>query len=381
MSDDTLDTGTSEASDVALLSEGEDSKEAETSEDETPAEETSEGEEEEPPLEEEEEKPEEEEEIDDKDITRTSWKTIKEKYPDLAKDKDFQNMFHREKAFSEVFPTVEDAREASVAAQTMEFFDNSLVEGDPKVLLSALNENVVTKFAENVLPALYQVNPSLFARATQPLMIELLNSVAERAESTKDENLAISAKNIAKFIFGKFEIPSRTQRTTPELEQERQRLQQERQTIAQRTENQFFERADKSIARQLRKVVEEGLDPKGELSDFTKNALVKQIIEDTKSTLMTDEMFKSKVKNLHRLARNAGFPEDYLPRFISTYLGRAKSLALTLRAKHKSAAVGKRTVQPKTRIEGSSRAETKQISKDTKGSSKKSDLDIILEGT
>lgn len=382
MSDD-LDTGTSETSDVDFLAEG-DSAETDTNTDKTeeiPEDETPEDEApEETPEEDEEEEEEETPEEDEAEITRPSWKEIKEKYPELAKNKDFQNMFHRERAYSEIFPTVEDAKEASKAYETLEYFDNSLIEGDPRVLLNALNEQTVARFAQNILPSLYNTNPALFKQATEPLFIDLLNIVATKAEENRDENLLISAKNMAKFLFGKFEIPTKINRTSPELEQERQKLQQERQSLIQRQEGDFYSRADRSIAKQLRRTIEDGLDPNNEMSEFTRNALIKQVLDDTVATLKNDQTFNSKIQNLHRLAKNAGFPPDYMPRFISTYLGRAKSLALTLRAKHKSAAVVKRTPPPKTRIEGSSKTETKQISTKREGT-RKSDMDIILEGS
>jgi hypothetical protein len=381
---DDLETGTSETSlseDVELLSEEtpeetpEEVTDDETSDEETPDEEE--------PSEDEEETEEEPEEDEDEDkITRPSWKEIKDKHPELAKNKDFREMFHRERAFSDLFPTLEDARDASEKAQALDFFDSSLQEGKPEVLINSLasNEAIANKFADRIIPALYAANPKLFQRATQPLMVEMLNAVAERANGTKDDNLLISAKNIAKFLFGKFEIPARENRINPELENEKKQLQTERARLIDNQRNDFLSRADKSISKQLSKAITEGLDPKNELSDFARQALIEKVLAETRHTLTSDKAFSSKIQNLVRLAEKSGFPQDYLPRLISAYLGRAKTTALTLRAKYKSAAVEKRTAPPKTRIEGSTEKQTPQTS--TKGDkAKKSDMDIILEGT
>jgi hypothetical protein len=380
---DDLETGTSEASDLDTITEGAD-EETETPE-ETPeetdvvedsSEEEESSDEDEDSEEEVEEEVEEEEEISD----RLSWKEIKEKFPEVAKMKEFREVFHREKAFSDLFPTLDDAKDANEKSQALDFFDQSLNEGDPGVLLRALEPQVAGKLAENILPALYQVSPQLFNRAAEPMLVNMLNSVAKRAEDSKDQNLLISAKNVAKFLFGKFEIPAAKNRVNPEVEEEVKKLKEERQQLVSAKQTEFLSRTDKSIFRQLSKVVSDGLDPKGELTEFTKNAIIEKTLAETKAQLISDKAFSSKMANIFRAAEKAGFPPDYMPRLISAYLGRAKSIALTLRAKHKSAAAGKKTIQPKTRIEGSSEKKTTQTST-VKDSRKKSDLDIILEGS
>lgn len=381
MADD-LENASTETSDVDLLSEGADDETP--PKDETPPEETTEKEETEEPTEEEEEKSTEEEEPEEEEeeITRPSWKDIKEHYPELAKNKDFREMFHREKAYSEVFPTVEDARDSAEKSNVFDFFDNSLSEGNPQVLLNALNPPTVAKFAENVLPALYQVHPELFARAVNPMIVEILNNISDRADQTGDKNLKTSILNVAKVIFGEFKIPARVKRTVdPELEREKRDLRSERERLIATQRNTFLESSDKSIKRQLSEAILDGIDPRNSLSEFTRNAILDKVLDETREELNNDKAFKSKMQHLFRLAERAGFPPDYKPRLISAYLGRAKAIALGLRAKHRAAAIGRRTAKSENkRIEGRPKNETTQNKNEKGNRSRKTDLDIILEG-
>jgi hypothetical protein len=388
MPDDDLENTGSEtglSEDVKMLSEGED----EAPKEEEVREETPEQEEEEAPsseeLDETEEGIEEEEEpvedeIEDEEITsRPAWKTIKEKYPELAKDKDFKQVFFREKAYSEVFPTLQEAKDASEKVQVFDYLDSSLAAGSPKELLSALDEPVLVKFARNILPALHSTNREAFKLATQPLIFEILNEINDVGLKNNDQNLQISVKNISKFLTGKFEVPPRMKKADPELENERKNLEQERNRLVQDKKVEFFTRADKSIDRQLVKAIEDGLDPKNELTPFVRNAIIEKVLAEVKSTVGQDANFVNKIKHLERLAQKAGYTTDYMPRFISAYLGRAKQLAINLRAKHKAAAIARRASTSKTRVEGSGKEKTTQTS--TKGGKvdyrKMSDLDII----
>jgi cobalamin biosynthesis protein CobT len=131
MSDETLDNTSPETSDLDVLNEGADNEEEtseETSSEETESEESPEDEsledsdEEEEESSEESEEESEEEELEEPEITRPSWRMIKEKFPELAKDKDFREMFHREKAYTETFPTIEEAKSAKEKADVLDFF-------------------------------------------------------------------------------------------------------------------------------------------------------------------------------------------------------------------------------------------------------------------
>ena len=388
MPEEILDNTGSEASDVEELASGEEtpvkeetpeSTDVGSEEDDEPKAE----EEEEPPVEEEEEEIEEETE-EEEQITRPSWKTIKEKYPELAKDKDFKNVFFRDKEFTQLFPTVQDAKDSFEKSQLLEMLDGSLSQGDPSQFLDALAAPTKQKFAQNILPALHALDKNLFKVATQPLIFEMLNEIHAIGEKNSDENLQISVKNIAKVLTGKFEVPPRAQKPgNSEPDPEKQALLERTRTLEANQRNQFFEKADNSIKKQLIKTIEDGLDPKNELSDFTKQALIDKILEETKSSVASDQAFAAKMKHLAKQAEKAGYPPDYMPRFISAYLGRARQLALTLRAKHKSAAVAKRTSKGKiTRVEGSpekgkGNSQTQNVQKGKIDYSKMSDEDIL----
>jgi hypothetical protein len=385
MADEVLETTGSEtgslSNDVDELSEGsEEPKKVEESplpeEEDEPTEETPE---EEAPEVEEEEEENEEEVSDEEQITRPSWKTIKEKYPELAKDKDFKNVFFRDKEFTQLFPTVQDAKDSFEKSQLLDYLDGSISTGDPTEFIKALAEPTRAKFAQNILPTLHSLDRGLFKAATQPLIFEMLNEIHALGEKNGDENLQISVKNIAKILTGKFEVPPRApKKGNGEVDPEKQELQEKLNQLATTQKQNFYEKADRSIKKQLIKTIEEGLDPKNELSDFTKQALIDKILDETRNSVSQDQAFASKMKHLAKLAEKAGYPPDYMPRFISAYLGRAKQLALTLRAKHKSAAIGKGPAKSKiTRVEGSK--DTSQI-KNVRGKvdySKMSDEDIL----
>lgn len=394
---DDLDNASSETSDVELLSEG--------ANDETPAEETPEVPEEESESEsesseesEEEKEPSEDEESeetkseedddetkDDKELTRPSWKLITDKYPELAKNKDFREMYHREKAYSELFPTVADAREAVTQARVLEHFDTIVAEGRVADLFSELNESTLKRFSENLLPGLYQVSPQAFARVTYPVLVETLHQVLDRGTRSKDKNLVNAIGHISQALFDKWELPGRPDgnRRSSETDEEVNQLKNEVNELTTQQQRNFMAVTDKSIKKQLTGILTEGLDPKNELSEFTKNALIKQVLDETSKIVGKDEQFKRRMHLLLQQAARSGFSSEFKPRAISAYLGRAKQVALGLRAKYRASAMQRRAApreNNKNRVEGSGKANGKLPEKNNKSVYReKSDLDIINE--
>lgn len=397
MADDNSTTASSEASDVDILAEGADddvteapTEVSEGESEETPDEPTADDETEEEPEESEEVETksldEEETDEDEEEIARPSWKEITEKYPEIAKNKDFREMYHREKAYSEIYPTVADARDAAEKAGVFDSMDAEIVDGKIGVIFQNIRPEVLTRVAENILPALYEASQSDFIRATRPLLIDIFHNLSEKANTLDEKsrnNLKLSIENISKQLFGDFKLPDRvTGKKDPEIEREREELKRERANSAQAKRQEFLATNDKSIKRQLNDALMEGMDPQNKLTPFVKQQIIKQVLDETRDQLKNDPQFVSRMQHLLRLAERAGYTADYKPRIISAYLGRAKQIALGLRAKYKAAAIGRRVPVNKNRIESTRPSERVAQNNNGMGKGKvdyrkMSDLDII----
>lgn len=383
MPEDNLDTNTSpETSDTDLLSEeGEettpkteevdDLKEPESeseSEDEKELEDKTEEETEEPTDEDE------EEDTDEEKITRPSWKEIKEKYPEIAKNKEFREVYFREKAFSDIFPTVEDAKEAGDKARVLEVFDSSLVDGDPSYLIQNLSPKSLEGFTSKVIPALREFNRDLYLKATAPVIVDIVNSIHDHAVSKGDKHLQTSVLNVCNWLFGDFKVPPRIGggKVDPEVEREKKTLQEERANLLLTHRKEFTGKIERSLGRQLTKIVSEGL---GIENEFTANSVVEKTLEKVKSTIYSDKEFITRMQSIYAQAERAGYPPEYATRAISAYLGRAKGIALKARAEFKASALGKQSTK-KAGEENKKVVRTVKGTKESSDSEKKSKIDL-----
>ena len=108
-------------------------------------------------------------------------KKIQEKYPDFFKTfPDLRESFFVGKAFREVFPTVEDAKDAAQKAENFDFFDSLLTKGDTSGFLGALEEadpKMLKNFSTSFLPALYTKSKDTYFDVTTPLYKSLIRSI------------------------------------------------------------------------------------------------------------------------------------------------------------------------------------------------------------
>lgn len=383
----------SEENDVKLLSEGEDevtSEEKDSSEEqesetqeETSDEPTDEDvQDDESELEEEldTEELDQEAQAQDSAIERPSWKEIKEKYPGIEKNKEFREVYFREKEFSEIFSTVNEAKLANENSAVLNDIDNQLATGDYAGVIGSLKPEIKTQFAEKILPTLWNLDQKLFQTATRPLLNELVNEIHAFAEKDGNENLKKSVLNICKYLYGDYKLPNRASKSDPTLDRERKALQDERQRDAIARFEDFSNKSERMIDRNLEKVILDGLDIK---NDFIRASVVREVKNNVKHTIFKDNVFRSKMESLYKQAQASGFSQEYLSRIVSAYLGRAKGLALKVRQELKAQALNKRPgpkpENNKSRVEGR-KNDNQSTRKESKGTKGMNDMDIIMQG-
>lgn len=339
---DVLNEGTETSSDedTVVPDKGEDEGESEEPSAEVEDDEELEAEE---PEEEEEEELEEELEAGE-EPTRPSWQLIKEKYPDLAKDKDFRELYFRDKAYTEVFPTVADAKSAFEKAEQLDAVDATLVSGDVDTIFATLKPEVLNGIADRILPALYNSDQRAFARAARPLINNVLHLVLDKANREGDDNLRKSIRNISRALTGNPDLPNRDNGTPdPQIEAERNRLQEERRGLYIQQERNFLGNCDKAVMKKLETIAVEGIDPKGQFTNFTRQAILERTLRDVQHAMLSDPKLRTRLQQMHRLAARSGFPDEYRARIISASLERAKQLIPVFRDKHRRAALGRQS--------------------------------------
>ena len=323
-------------------------EESETEEETT--EEDSAGEEE--PTEEEEPEEEPVEEPEEVEPGQLKVQDVVKKYPNLFKEfpELKQNLFLA-RQFQEMVDSPEQMKEAIVQANYFQYFQDRVLQGDAKEVLTSIKNSgdakALSNFAENFLPALQEVDENTFYKISAPILQNALYQAIVEAEQTGTEDLAKAAKWIHRFVFGTVDVKKpefRRNQKTPEIDAERQQLLQEKANWEYQRLGEAFHEVSGGIVSDLKRRVLKDLDPKNEIQPYVKKKLVDDIIQETGKTLAKDPRHNKQMDALWQRYKDSGMQPNGKTRIKDTYLARAIAILPGIRAKLRAEALGKKHV-------------------------------------
>lgn len=282
----------------------------------------------------EEEKQPEEEELEE--VITLRRKDILAAYPELFKKfPDLERAFFREQKFTEIFPTLKDAQEASDRIKNFTTFESDLLSGNPTSLLTEVkstDENAFIGIAEQFLPTLAKVDQNVYHSILGNIFKSAVVSMMQEAQSSQNETLNNAALILNQYLFGtaKVEAPKTLQKeqANPEsdkLKEERAAFIKERFDVAQAD---VTERATNL----LRSTVERYIDPKDTLTAYAKSKAIEDVINQIDEEMAEDSRFRASFDKLWESAFDHNFNDFARRKLKDAWLNRAKqSLPMILR--------------------------------------------------
>lgn len=313
-------------------------------------------------LEEKEKKPDEKEEIEDKEekeievdeekeketiesdeelITPPHRNEILKAYPDIFKKFPYlEQAMYREKAFSELFGTMDSAKEILEKSQDYDKFSDDLFKGDSTPIFKSVkeaDEKAYSGLINNLMPTLSRIDTSayhwLIGDVIRRTIISAVNSAKQKGnESEEGQALLGAAAKIHEFVFGdtnlqapvKFGKSSAT--ANPEIDEEKSKLSEERAQFIQEkfetTKNDLSGRVDNI----LKNTIDANIDPKDLMSKYIKKNAVNDAMRMLDDLIHEDARFVQLVDKLWQKAFENNFSQDSLGKIRSAFLSKSKTL-------------------------------------------------------
>jgi len=281
-------------------------------------------------LEDEEDKEEKPEDLDLQFNTPVSRKKILEKYPNLFKDFPYlETAYFREKEYTELFPTLEDAREVVDKAKTLEKFEGDLANGDISTILSSVKENdkdSYFKIVDDYLPALYKADQGAYFHVIGNVMRTTIAGMVQEGKRINNDALAEAAAILNQFIFGNTEYTAPQRISKPGDNTERAKLEQERQQYAQErfetTRDDLTTRVDNTI----KNTIFQHIDPRSTMTEYVKKTAVKDAMDALDTAISADTRFKAILDKLWEKAAQSNYNRNTVEEIRKAYLSKAKTL-------------------------------------------------------
>jgi len=292
--------------------------------------------------EEEEESKEEDEEEEEPKVAldgKISVKALKEAYPDIfKKNPSLKDIIFREREYSKVFGSVDDAREAQEKSDTLDKFEESLMVGDIGSLLDVVadaDQDAALKIAEQFLPALYERSKPVFQKVTLPIVKGVIRNTFTRAQNKGDKQLALACQYLSKEFFDSPDVLKVTQFEEEEEDPRRAEIEAEKRGLQEEKASNANNDILGVVVKSLNKDILSRLDAK--MSDFVKEALSEKIISELNRTLSSDKGHMMHLSSLWKKMQRNGYTAEAKSKIISASLARAKAVLPSVIAKVKAA--------------------------------------------
>jgi hypothetical protein len=257
-------------------------------------------------------------------------KEILAKYPEIFKDfPGLESSIYREKAFTELLPTIADAKAAVEKSERLDTYENEIMEGSTESLLNAVlntDKNSFDKVIDNYLPTLYKVNEAAYYHTIGNVIKHTIMTMVKDGRDNGVEDLLGAADVLNQYIFGTktFTPPQKlsTDTKNPATDEvaERERAFQQRQfdtakdTVTSKTEN------------VLKATIDKNIDPNGSMTDYVKKNATREAFDNLENAIAADSRFRAVLDKLWEKAFSDDFSTESMDRIKSAYTSKAKTL-------------------------------------------------------
>jgi hypothetical protein len=283
----------------------------------------------------------EKEDPEEKDLELTTparRKDILKAYPDLFKKFPYlEKAYYREQAFTEVNPTIEDAKETKERAQEFDKFEASLLKGSSVELLKSVksaDEGAFVSLVDNYLPNLKVADKDAFEHIVGNLTREIVANMATAADANKNEDLKAAAILLHRFMLGEntpYKAPfsyknangvsapdNKVKEEETEISKEKEEWQKQKYDDAV---NALTTKTDSAI----KSTIDQNIDTKGLLTPFVKKTAVKECMELLDKTISKDMRFITTLNKLWEKAAQENYSKVSLDNIRSAYISKAKT--------------------------------------------------------
>ena len=262
-------------------------------------------------------------------------KEILAKYPTLFKDFPYlEKAYYREQQFTEVFPTIQDAKISAEKAAILDKAEQQVMNGDITMFLQAAKAEdgeAFKKIADNYLPTLRRVDQQAYFHVLGNVIKDTIITMVREGRNLGDQGapLTAAANVLNQFIFGsqKFTPPQQlSKRVDPQVQEAQQQINQQKQQQIMATFTSVKDDLQTRADNVLRSTIDGHIDPNKTMTDYVKTHATQEAFDKLETLISQDSRFRVLIDKLWEKAFQTGFDKESTDRIKSAYLSKAKTL-------------------------------------------------------
>jgi hypothetical protein len=277
-------------------------------------------------------------------VTPVRRKEILKEYPDLFKKFPYlEKAYYREQQFTELLPTIADAKAAVEKSEILDRFEGDLMSGSTETVLQAVkatNPNGFCKIVDDYLPTLAKVDEKAYyhvigniTKHTIVSMVQEARRLGVQMDAEGKPQAGVALQNAAlllnQFVFGTTDFKPPTQLSNQDKPEDNTREKQ----LAEREQNYVrtqFENTrndlNTRVNNTLKNTIDAHIDPKKSMTDYVRKNAARDTMDSLEKVINQDSRFRALLDKLWEKAFADGFTKESTDRIRSAYVSKAKTV-------------------------------------------------------
>ena len=256
---------------------------------------------------------------------------ILEAFPDVFKKFPYlEKAMYREKAYTELLPTIDDAKEAVNARDNFKRIESELLSGKTDTILNAIKSNdpnAFGKIVDDYLPALARTDRQAYVHVLGNVARNFITSMVREAQNTKNEELQQAAQILNQFTFGTSEFVAGNNFAKPEEKNpEKEKFEQERQQFAEQRINLVVGDLQGKFDNSIKATIDRHIDPKGSMPDYVKKYAIREAQDNLNQLIEQDSRYQIQKDKLWERAIKSNFSKQSVDAIKSAHFSISKTL-------------------------------------------------------
>jgi len=278
---------------------------------------------------------EDEEKVDDEKLdtiaTPPKRKEILAAYPDLFKKFPYlESAYYREQQFTEIYPTLENAKETKERAEVLGKFEEQLFSGSADTILQSVKEADSEAFArvvDNLLPNLQRVDNTAYLHTIGNIGKMTIVAMMNEAKNSQNEVLENAATVLHQFLFGNSQWQPITTYGKPiAQDNESKKLADERAQFVQEKFESAKGDLETRTTNSIKSTVMQYIDPKDQMSAYVKGKAGDDCMDLLDKALNADTRYKAALDAQWENAFRENFSKASMDKISSMVKSKARAL-------------------------------------------------------
>ena len=266
-------------------------------------------------------------------VTPVRRREILAKYPNLFKEFPYlEKAYYREQQYTEIFPTLDDAKTAIEKSETLDNFEQDVMSGNLTTILQTVkdsNPNTFLRIADGWLNTLSQVDEKAYFHVLGNIGKMTIAGMVREAKRSGNEELGKAAHILNQFMFGTSDYTPPSHLAKEEREEDNTREKQisdrERQFVTQQFES-ARDDLNTRVNNAFVKTIDQNLDPRESMTAYVKKNATREAMDLLDRLINQDTRFRTLVDKLWDRAFQSNFSRKSLDDIRSAYTAKGKSL-------------------------------------------------------